>query len=85
MGDEVREALRAGAPVVALETSVVAHGLPAPEGIEAFRRSTRAVREGGAVPAAVAVVAGELVVGASDDEVASLGRPDRVAKGGARA
>jgi len=43
------------------------------------------VRDGGAVPAAVAVVAGELVVGASDDEVASLGRPDRVAKGGARA
>jgi pseudouridine-5'-phosphate glycosidase len=84
MGDEVLDALRAGAPVVALETSVVAHGLPVPEGAEAARRCARAVRENGAVPAAVAVLAGELVIGASDDEVESLGRPGKVAKAGAR-
>jgi pseudouridine-5'-phosphate glycosidase len=84
MGDEVRDALRAGAPVVALETSVVAHGLPDPEGAEASRRCARAIREHGAVPATVAILAGALVIGATDDEVASLGRPGKVAKAGAR-
>jgi len=84
MGDEVSGALRAGAPVVALETSVVAHGLPAPEGTETLRRCALAVRQGGAVPAAVAILAGELVIGASEPEVASLVRPEGVAKAGAR-
>lgn len=84
IGEEVGVALRSGAPLVALETSVVAHGLPDPEGTGAFRRCARAVRENGAVPAAVAVLSGTLVIGASDDEVASLGRARGVAKAGAR-
>jgi pseudouridylate synthase len=84
MGEEVRDALQAGAPVVALETSVVAHGLPVPEGAEVARRCARAVRDNGAVPAAVAILGGALVIGASDDEVASLGRAGNVAKAGAR-
>jgi pseudouridine-5'-phosphate glycosidase len=80
----VREALRAGDPVVALESSVVAHGLPAPEGAAASRACGRAVREGGAVPAVVAILGGKLVIGAEDDEVESLGRSRAVAKAGAR-
>lgn len=85
IADEVRRALRDGAPVVALETSVVAQGLPAPQGIESARRCAAAVRRAGAVPAPVAVVGGELVIGASDAEVARLAAPGRpVAKAGAR-
>jgi pseudouridine-5'-phosphate glycosidase len=85
IADEVRRALRDGAPVVALETSVVAQGLPAPQGVESARRCAAAVRRAGAVPAPVAVVGGELVIGASDAEVARLAAPGRpVAKAGAR-
>jgi pseudouridine-5'-phosphate glycosidase len=56
VASEVREALGAGRPVVALETSVVAQGLPPPWGLAAARRSQAAVREAGAV--AVALAAG---------------------------
>ncbi len=85
IADEVKEALAAGAPVVALETSVVAHGLPAPLGAESSARCAARVREAGAVPAVVAVLGGALVVGAVPDDVARLGDPARpVAKAGAR-
>lgn len=82
---EVREALAAGRPVVALETSVVAHGLPSPLNLEAARRCTAAVRAAGAVPAVVGVLGGQIVAGLGDAEVARLGAPDRrVAKAQAR-
>jgi pseudouridylate synthase len=84
VSDEVREALQKGA-VVALETSVVAQGLPPPHNLEAARRCARAVRDEGAVPAAVAVVAGRVVVGASDADLERLANPARpVAKAGVR-
>jgi pseudouridine-5'-phosphate glycosidase len=82
---EVREALAERRPVVALETSVVAQGLPPPLNLEAHRRCVAAVRARGAVPAAIAVVGGTIVVGAADDEVARLADPvARPAKAAAR-
>jgi pseudouridine-5'-phosphate glycosidase len=85
IGGEVREALASGRGVVALETSFVAHGLPQEEGLEAARRCAAAVRGAGAVPAAVAVLDGHLVVGAGEEEIAGLADPgSRVAKAGAR-
>jgi len=77
VSEEVHEALLEGRPVVALESSVVAHGLPWPDNLEAARRSAAAVREGGSVPAAVAVLGGEVVVGASEGELARLAEPGR--------
>ncbi len=79
IAEEVREALAAGRPVVALETSVVAQGLPPPYNLDAARRCAAAVRAGGAVPAAVAVLDGRIVVGASDGELARLADPARPA------
>jgi pseudouridine-5'-phosphate glycosidase len=80
---EVREALAARRAVVALETSVVAHGLPWPQSLDAARRCAAAVRAAGAVPAAVAVLEGEMVVGASEAELSRLAdpatRPSKVA------
>jgi len=73
IGEEVRAALEAGRPVVALETSVVAHGLPSPLNLEAARRCSAAVRAGGAVPAVVGVLAGRIVAGLDEGEVARLG------------
>jgi pseudouridylate synthase len=82
---EVREALAAGRAVVVLETSVVAHGLPPPHNLGIARRCAAAVRAAGAVPAAVAVIDGEIVVGASDAELARLADPaSRASKVAAR-
>jgi pseudouridine-5'-phosphate glycosidase len=82
---EVRDALAIGRPVVALETSVVAQGLPPPANLEAARRCEAAVREAGAVPAFVAVVGGRIVVGAEERDLARLADPgDRAAKAGVR-
>lgn len=77
VAEEVRSALAAGRPVVALETSVVAQGLPPPDNLEAARRMEAAVRAAGAVPAAVAMLGGAVVVGASPEEVARLADPSR--------
>ncbi|HUJ54736.1 MAG TPA: pseudouridine-5'-phosphate glycosidase [Gaiellaceae bacterium] len=68
--DEVREALEAGGPVVALETTLVAHGFPPGEGVEAGRESERQVRAAGAVPATVGVLDGEVRVGLAEEELA---------------
>lgn len=77
ISDEVRSALATRRPVVALETSVVAQGLPPPDNLAAAARQAAAVRAAGAVPAHVAVLAGELVVGASGGELARLADPSR--------
>ncbi len=75
VAEEVAAALAAGRPVVALETSVVAQGLPPPHNLEAARRCAAAVRRAGAVPAAGAVVGGAIAVGASDAELERLADP----------
>lgn len=77
VSQEVAAALAEGRPVVALETSVVAHGLPAPDNLAAAARQVAAVRGAGAVPAPVAVLDGAVVVGATAEEVARLADPAR--------
>lgn len=82
---EVAEALAAGRPVVALESSVVAQGLPHPANLEAAARCAAAIRARGAVPATVALLSGRVVVGASAAELERLADPSRrPAKAGAR-
>lgn len=66
---EVQDALAAGEPVVALETTLVAHGFPPGEGVEVGLESERQVRAVGAVPATVGVLDGELVVGLTEAEL----------------
>jgi pseudouridine-5'-phosphate glycosidase len=63
VSDEVATALAERRPVVALETTLVAHGFPAPEGVEVGLESERRVRDAGAVPATVGVLDGEIRVG----------------------
>jgi pseudouridine-5'-phosphate glycosidase len=77
IADEVRDALAHGRAVVALETSVVAQGLPPPHNLEAAQRCAAAVRAAGAVPAAIGIVGGELRVGLGADELARLADPSR--------
>jgi pseudouridylate synthase len=73
--DEVRQALSDGRPVVALESSLIAQGLPAPHNLETARRAEQAVRDAGAIPATTALDAGRLVVGADPDLLARLADP----------
>jgi pseudouridine-5'-phosphate glycosidase len=71
--DEVREALGEGRPVVALETTLIAHGFPPGEGVAVGLESERRVREAGAVPATIGVLDGEARVGLGEDELERFG------------
>ena len=71
----VREALRAGAPVVALESTIISHGLPWPDNAEAARSVEAAVRERGATPATIALLGGAPTVGLDDAALERLARP----------
>lgn len=81
---EVRAALDAGAPVVALESTIISHGLPRPHNLRVAREIEAAVRAGGAVPATVAVVDGRVRIGLDDDALAAVAGRDDVAKAGVR-
>jgi len=81
---EVAEALAAGRPVVALESTIITHGLPRPRNLEVARQIETAVREGGAFPATIAMVAGEARVGLDDDALAAVAERDDVVKCGVR-
>src|SRR3954451_20300088 len=85
VAEELASALRERRPVVALETSVVAQGLPPPANLEAARRCAAAVRAEKVVPAAIAIIEGRIVVGAGDGQLARLADPSvRAAKAGSR-
>lgn len=80
LSEAVAEALDAGRPVVAVETSVLAHGLPSPRNLEALERMERAVREAGAEPAWVSVLGGAVRVGTPPDELRRLAQGGGAAK-----
>jgi pseudouridylate synthase len=80
-GSEVADALHAGRPVVALESTLVAHGLPWPVNLATARAAEQAVRAEGAVPATVAVWQGCLTVGLSDAELEVLARSAEAGSG----
>lgn len=77
---EVEDALASGQPVVALESTIVSHGLPRPENLRVARAIEDTVRRQGAVPATVAVVRGQATVGLSDDELEFIATDDGVLK-----
>jgi len=71
---EVATALRAGSAVVALESTIISHGMPYPKNVETALQVQAAVREHGAIPATIAVLGGRLKVGISDSEIEHLGK-----------
>jgi pseudouridine-5'-phosphate glycosidase len=75
--DDVREALAGSGAVVALETTLVAHGFPPGEGVEVGSEAEWQVRAAGAVPATIGVLDGEIVVGLSEDELTRFGADAR--------
>ena len=82
---EVREALQQGRPVVALESTIISHGMPYPQNVETALRVEQAIRDCGAVPATIAVIGGRLKAGLSQAEIEHLGVSGRtVAKASRR-
>ncbi|GAA1396134.1 pseudouridine-5'-phosphate glycosidase [Catellatospora coxensis] len=80
LGDEVKAALAAGQPVVALESTIVSHGLPRPDNLRVAREIEQVVRDNGAVPATIGMVGGRLVAGLDDDALTRLATGENVAK-----
>jgi pseudouridylate synthase len=80
LSDEVEEAISSGAPIVALESTLITHGLPSPRNLEAAQRAEAAVRAGGAVPATVAVGGGRIKVGLTSAELEELSQAQQPAK-----
>ncbi|MEM7524722.1 MAG: pseudouridine-5'-phosphate glycosidase [Pseudomonadota bacterium] len=72
LSDEVAAALSEGAPVVALESTIITHGLPAPRNLEVARAAEAEVRAAGAAPATIAVLDGALRIGLPEDDLARL-------------
>jgi pseudouridine-5'-phosphate glycosidase len=77
---EVQAALQAGGPVVALESTIITHGMPYPQNVETARAVEAVVREGGAVPATIAIVGGRIKVGLEADTLEWLGTATDVMK-----
>ena len=80
LGEQVRAALESGQAVVALESTVIAHGLPYPSNLDTARDMEAAVREHGAVPATIAILGGRLHVGLADAEIEILATARNVRK-----
>ena len=77
---EVAAALKDGLPVVALESTIISHGLPRPENLRVAREVEETVRRQGAVPATIAVLDGDVRIGLSDDELARVADLDDIVK-----
>jgi pseudouridine-5'-phosphate glycosidase len=81
---EVSDALAAGRPVVALESTIISHGLPRPDNLRVARDIEAAVRAGGAVPATIAIIAGEPHIGMDDEALRHIAESDTVVKASVR-
>jgi len=71
---EIKKALKENRPVVALESTIISHGMPYPQNVETALNVEKIVRDNGAIPATIAIIKGKLTVGISPDEIEYLGK-----------
>lgn len=74
VSEEVTNALNEGKPVVALESTIISHGMPYPKNVETALKVEQIVRDNGAVPATIAIIQGKITVGISKDQIEYLGK-----------
>ena len=74
VSDEVKAALAANKPVVALESTIISHGMPYPQNVETALKVEQIVRDNGAVPATIAIIRGKMTVGLTPDQIEYLGK-----------
>ena len=77
LSPEVADALREGKPVVALESTIISHGMPYPQNVETALKVEQTIRDNGAVPATIAVIGGRLKAGLTPSEIEYLGKKGR--------
>lgn len=77
---EVAKALEEGKPVVALESTIIAHGMPYPKNVETAIQVEEVIRAGGGVPATIAIIGGKIKIGLTKEEIEYLGTADNVLK-----
>lgn len=77
---EILEALEKGHPVVALESTIIAHGMPYPKNVETALAVNRVIRENGAIPATIGIIKGRIKVGLTDEEIEYMATADQVLK-----
>ncbi|HNZ82052.1 MAG TPA: pseudouridine-5'-phosphate glycosidase [Sedimentibacter sp.] len=77
---EVKEALEKGKAVVALESTIISHGMPYPKNVETALNVEKIIRDNGAVPATIAILGGVLKVGLTEEEIEYLGKAENVLK-----
>jgi pseudouridine-5'-phosphate glycosidase len=82
--DEVAAALASGSPIVALESTIISHGLPRPTNLDVAREVEAIVREHGATPATIAVIDGSVHIGLSDEELVLIATRDNILKASSR-
>lgn len=80
MSKEVAQALREGKPVVALESTIISHGMPYPKNVETALLVEKTVRDNGAVPATMGIIEGEPIVGMSPEEIELFGKTKGISK-----
>ncbi|MFZ4454085.1 pseudouridine-5'-phosphate glycosidase [Salibacterium aidingense] len=80
LSEEVQRAKEEGKPVVALESTIISHGMPYPQNVTTAREVEQIIRDGGAVPATIAILEGEIKIGLSREELEILGRAENTAK-----
>jgi pseudouridine-5'-phosphate glycosidase len=79
LSPEVAAARNAGRPVVALESTIISHGMPYPQNVETARKVEQIIRDAGAVPATIAIMDGKICIGLSDAQLETLGTaPDAI-------
>ena len=71
---EVQEALAANKPVVALESTIISHGMPYPQNVETALNVEKIIRENGAIPATIAIIQGKITVGCTSEQIEYLGK-----------
>ena len=77
---EAKNAIIEGKPVVALESTIISHGMPYPENLKTARQVERTIRDNGAIPATIAILGGRIKIGLSSDELNFLAQAKDVAK-----
>lgn len=84
ISEEVKAAISHNLPVVALESTIISHGMPYPKNVETALKVEQIIRDQGAIPATIAILNGRLKVGLSHDEIEMLGKADDVVKASRR-
>ena len=74
ISQEVKEAIKEKKPVVALESTIISHGMPYPKNVETALEVEKVVRENGAIPATIAIINGEIKIGLSKEEIEIIGK-----------